>query len=75
MRADSCQFLISAQSTITSTKSRSLRRFTWIMVEHLTSALKAMLEKDDLSAVISALESAAPTSRQRKDAEAGEKYK
>ena len=45
------------------------------MVEHLTSALKAVLEKDDLSAVISALESAAPTSRQREDAEAGEKYK
>ena len=42
------------------------------MVEHLTSALKAVLEnKDDLNAVISALESAAPTSRERKDAESG----
>ena len=67
------QLSISAQST--NTKSLSLRGFTRIMVEHLTSALKAVLERDNLNAVISALESAAPTSRQRKDAESGEKYK
>ena len=43
------------------------------MVEHLTSALKAVLEKkDDLNAVISALESAAPT-REGRDAESDKK--
>ena len=43
------------------------------MVEHLTSALKAVLEKkDDLNAVISALESAAPT-REERNAESGKK--
>ena len=44
------------------------------MVENLTSALKAVLEKkDDLTAVITALESAAPTPSERKDAESGKK--
>lgn len=43
------------------------------MVEHLTSALKAVLEKkDDLNAVISALESAAPT-REDRDKESGKR--
>ena len=41
------------------------------MVEHLTSALNAVLE-DDLNAVISALESAAPT-REERNAESGKK--
>ena len=42
------------------------------MVEHHTSALKAVLEKkDDLNVVISALESAAP--REERNAESGKK--
>ena len=42
------------------------------MVERLVSALKKMLEKkDDLNAVVSALESVAPTSHERKDSDSG----